>query len=191
MLAVTVLAVVTASVAWAAIIVPWRRRLVVVIVDGDSMAPTYRRGDHVLVRRVTSERVLAGDVVVIEKPSPDSRWRTPALPGSTGGRRWMIKRAVAGDPVPGGVLPTPLADGGLVAPGMLVLLGDNRDDSYDSRIVGFFPADRVLGIVVRNLTPSARQARCRSCSPSIAMGTSQARPDRTAPERSAPRLKAW
>jgi signal peptidase I len=33
----------------------------------------------------------------------------------------------------------------------LVLLGDNPDWSYDSRQFGYFPAERLLGVVVRTI----------------------------------------
>ncbi|MEV6653453.1 S26 family signal peptidase [Streptomyces sp. NPDC051219] len=37
--------------------------------------------------------------------------------------------------------------------GSLVLLGDHHAVSFDSRRVGYFPADRVLGTVLRRLPP--------------------------------------
>jgi signal peptidase I len=61
----------------------------------------------------------------------------------------MIKRvgAVAGEPVPEGI-PVPDA---VVPEGKLVLLGDNAEISFDSRIVGYFPAELLLGGVVRRM----------------------------------------
>ena len=61
----------------------------------------------------------------------------------------MIKRvaAVAGEPVPHGI-PVPDA---VVPDGKLVLLGDNADASFDSRVAGYFSADRLLGGVVRRM----------------------------------------
>jgi len=116
-----------------------RRRWVVVTVEGESMAPTYADGDRVLVRRVGADAVRAGQVVVVERPEV---------------RRCVIKRAVAvpGDPVP--VDRVPLLGSGperRVPEGMLVLLGDNAEDSYDSRRAGYFPAARLVGVVARRL----------------------------------------
>lgn len=131
--------------------------LVAVRVRGMSMAPAYRDGDRVLARRGLPP--TAGQVVVVERPAPGAGWSDRPLPATPRAataphRRWMIKRVVAvpGDPVPRDRVPA-LADvpEDLVPPGRLVLLGDNQEASYDSRHLGYFPADRVLGTVVRRL----------------------------------------
>ncbi|MFD6021750.1 S26 family signal peptidase [Streptomyces sp. NPDC060286] len=33
-------------------------------------------------------------------------------------------------------------------PGAVVLLGDNPENGFDSRLVGYFPVERVLGTVL-------------------------------------------
>ncbi|GHC68014.1 S26 family signal peptidase [Streptomyces cinnamoneus] len=131
------------------------RRLVAVTVDGRSMEPAYRDGDRVLVRRGALPG--PGEVVVVERPPYRAPWEEPALSRRAGARaiyerQWVIKRvaAVPGDPVPpGAVAGAGGADGECVPVGMVVLLGDNREQSYDSRHVGYFPAERVLGSVLR------------------------------------------
>ncbi|MGO4756065.1 S24 family peptidase, partial [Streptomyces sp. 2MCAF27] len=57
-----------------------RRKLVVVTVDGMSMAPTMTHGDRVLVRRRRPRQVRVGDIVVLEPPS-EGPWRTAATAG--------------------------------------------------------------------------------------------------------------
>ena len=123
-----------------------RRRLVAVTVQGPSMAPAYRHGDRVLVVRTKVDRLRRGQVVVVERPRPDGSWRPRS---SAAPPRWMIKRlaALPGDPVPADLA----TDATAVPPGMLVLLGDNEESSYDSRQVGFFPAERLLGVAVRKM----------------------------------------
>ncbi|MFF4412676.1 S26 family signal peptidase [Streptosporangium sp. NPDC001559] len=133
------------------------RGLVAVTVRGSSMKPAYRDGDRVVARR--GRPLRAGQVVVVEQPTPEREWPDPPVPQGAGEasmseRSWMIKRIVAvpGDPVPRARVPA-LSDApeDRVPPGRLVLLGDNQEASYDSRHVGYFPAERVLGVVLRPL----------------------------------------
>ncbi|MGK5552105.1 S26 family signal peptidase [Actinomadura kijaniata] len=113
-----------------------RRRYLVITVDGSSMSPAHRPGDRLLVRR--SGAVGRGQVVVFA-----DRWR-----------QWTVKRVAAapGDPVPRDLVPA-LRDvpETHVPPGLLVLLGDNAEDSYDSRHYGYVPVTRLFGPVVRPL----------------------------------------
>lgn len=132
-------AVVVAAVAGVAVL---RRRLVVVSVTGTSMHPTLRDGDRVLVRRAGVDQVARGDIVVLEPPVVVE------------GVRWLVKRAVAvpGDAVPRDTVPALREATDRVVPdGALVVVGDNRAHSSDSRTAGYFPADGLLGVVVRRL----------------------------------------
>lgn len=134
-----------------------RRRFVAVTVRGTSMWPAYDDGDRILVRRDLAPAL--GRVVVVERPTVGARWSTEPVPAAAraaviSGREWLIKRVAAtpGDPVPRERVPS-LAQvpDDRVPPGQLVLLGDNARASFDSRLVGYFPAERVLGAVLRTL----------------------------------------
>ncbi len=132
-----------------------RRKLVAVTVRGTSMEPTYHDGDRVLVLRGSA--LSPGQVVVAEQPAAlTGGWHRQPVSSRTDARsrRWLIKRlaAVPGDPIPRHDAPA-LArrQEDRVPPGMVVLLGDNRDMSLDSQAIGYFPVDRVLGIVLRAL----------------------------------------
>ncbi|MET8526569.1 S26 family signal peptidase [Micromonospora sp. NPDC005172] len=133
-----------AMVAWSRL----SRRFMVVTVRGQSMEPTFSEGDRVLIRR--GQRLQAGDVVVL---------RTAAARSTAAARpSCVIKRvaAVAGEVVPPYIGPA----GDRVPTGRLVLLGDNRSASFDSRQVGYFRIDDLLGTVVRRLgSPSAPPRR--------------------------------
>jgi signal peptidase I len=100
-----------------------RRTLAVVTVSGISMRPTYQPGDRVLLRRVPDRALRRGQVVVVEAP-----------PYGTGTRKWLIKRVSA-----------------LPGDGTVFVLGDNPAASGDSRLHGYLPVDRVLGVVLRRL----------------------------------------
>ncbi|WP_051468032.1 S26 family signal peptidase [Actinomadura oligospora] len=141
------------------------RHLVVVTVEGHSMAPTFQDGDRVLVRRRGLADVRVGDIVVLEPPNtPDFLTAPPPVAGGTAqaparpktpgaaAQVWNVKRvaAVPGDPVPSGVP----GEGGTVPSGRLAVLGDNPD-SVDSRQRGLYPGDGLLGVVLRRLGRSA------------------------------------
>jgi signal peptidase I len=142
-----------------------RHKFAIVTVAGDSMRPTLSHGDRVLVRRASMTQLRNGLVIVAERPAEDGGWTTdaPSWPGRA--RTLMIKRVAA---LPGDLLPD-LPDAatlaftadlhaesaqGHVPAGKLVLLGDNPTGSYDSRVFGYYPANRVIGTVVRTLRAS-------------------------------------
>ncbi|MFI6325931.1 S26 family signal peptidase [Nonomuraea sp. NPDC050556] len=120
-----------------------RNRLAVVTVRGESMVPTLRPGDRVLLLR--TRRLRRGRIVVLEPIGPGLRWRKGPIPAPADGE-WLVKRltALPGDPTPAEVAEGP------VPRGHLVVLGDGKV-SADSRLWGYVPADRVLGIVIYTL----------------------------------------
>jgi signal peptidase I len=146
-------------------VVRLRWRLVAVTVRGSSMEPTYREGDRVLVDR--AHVLSVGQVVVVEgpvvakaeQPAHGLLWRHPPVrprsrPDAVSGRSWLIKRvaAVPGDPVPRDRVPALSSTREDRVPhGKVVLVGDNPDASFDSRQAGYFPAERLLGAVLRPL----------------------------------------
>ncbi|MYT36583.1 hypothetical protein GTY66_11035 [Streptomyces sp. SID8356] len=123
-----------------------RSSLVIVTVTGLSMLPTYKPGDRVLVRR--RRRPTRGEIIVVKRPGRGGDLRNGRARGigsrfsGVSSDQWLIKR-VAG--IPGDIAP----EGGAVPPGKLVLLGDNASVSLDSRQLGFFSSEHVLGTVWR------------------------------------------
>jgi len=140
---VTLAVVVLAAVAWT------RWRLVTITVRGTSMRPALEPGDRVLIRRTrrpAAARLRRGQIVVAVPGQPGRAidHRHPLL---------IIKRvfAVPGDPVPRLAVPAlEAAPEAYVPPGRLVLLGDNPAGT-DSRQIGYFHADYLLGVVIRRL----------------------------------------
>lgn len=137
---------------------------IVITVTGPSMSPAFEPGDQVLLRRRPAGRIRRGTVIVLREPSPHHMWTGLPVAGRTAGRvgrtSWVIKRvaAVSGDPVPVSVR---RAAGGtaVVPPRAVVVLGDNRAQSADSRQWGFVPTHQVLGVAIRRIRslPSSGQ----------------------------------
>lgn len=108
----------------------------VVTVTGPSMQPTLWPGDRLLVRRTSVDGVRAGQIVVLDAEL-----------------QLIVKRVAAapGDQAPPGV---PAGADDRVPPGRLVLLGDNRGASVDSRTHGYYDGTRLVGVAVRPLPRS-------------------------------------
>ena len=131
-------------------------------VEGDSMLPTLRHGDRLLVTK-DYEDAVRGDIVVVEIERAGRRTtflkRVAALPGDEvvveGDRVWVNGRESA---------PVPIIVGDSGAPmhtvevpeDTLVVLGDNRPISLDSRFIGVIEIDKVLGRAVAIYAPFYR-----------------------------------
>lgn len=135
-----------------------------------SMFPTFDIGDQLIVEKVSKyvRTPSAGDIVVFEPPD------VLIEKGYSRGDAF-IKRVVAceGDTVriQGGEL---LVNGerraegyinerpnynfgpASVPPGEVMVLGDNRNNSYDSHIWGFLPKDHIIGRAVARYWPPKR-----------------------------------
>jgi signal peptidase I len=114
------------TLAWA------RRKLIVITVVGDSMAPAYRSGQRLLVRR---GGYRAGEAVVFRAP-----------PQRVHDVQWLVKRAVAvaGDPVPADLRERAAAT---VVPAGQLLVRSDAPDGLDSRQLGLIDDRDVLGVV--------------------------------------------
>lgn len=123
----------------------WMRdRLRIVEVRGQSMQPTYRDGDRLLVRR---GRAQTGRVVVFRRPA-----------GLGADVDWLVKRAVAtgGQPVPPPL--RAVVTEMLVPDGRLLVLGDNPR-SVDSRHFGYIAESDVLGTPIGRLSTGEETSR--------------------------------
>ena len=90
----------------------------IVKVDGDSMYPTLKDGEYVLMR-ITDE-VEVGDVIILHV---DYEYEMES--------EYIIKRVAK-------IAPT----------GSVYVLGDNADVSFDSRQCGYFPKEIIRGKVI-------------------------------------------
>jgi signal peptidase I len=134
-----------------------RRVLIVTTVDGTSMEPGLRSGGRVLVRR--TRRARRGQVVLFRAAhGPDG-----SAPRTGGDGTLLLKRVVAvrGDTLPAGWADPDVAQiaGTTVPRGSLVVLGDNRPTSWDSRHYGYVARDRLVGVVIGRPGPGPVRVR--------------------------------
>ena len=143
-------------------------------IPSGSMKPTLLIGDHILVSKFNYGVKLPlirstlipvgthkrGDIVVFIYPedrSKDFIKRLIGLPGDTieirdkqiilNGLPWSDSHGVNVDSliIPGSVQPRDNFGPVTVPEGALFVMGDNRDESYDSRFWGFVPMKDVMG----------------------------------------------
>jgi signal peptidase I len=143
-----------------------------VIVDGNSMYPTLHNGQRLLVvqKHYNSDRLpRRGDIVVLRDPQEKSIVvkRVIALPGEylimfdrqvriddkypEDNRRAMENAKPISEPYAHGEKPTYLM--GRLPSGTVWVLGDNRDDSADSRVYGPVPLSDIRGRAVYSFWP--------------------------------------
>jgi signal peptidase I len=122
------------------------------VVRGDSMLPTYKDGQVVLVNKIRASRgpLQRGDVILIEQGRDVIIKRVAFLAGDVIPPRetWMFRRVTEFFDIekPGSQgPPIPLLK---VPPGFIVVLGDNRRVSEDSRVFGPVKENEVIGRVV-------------------------------------------
>ncbi|RFU40769.1 S26 family signal peptidase [Actinomadura logoneensis] len=138
-LALGTLAALTAVAASAVAV---RRTLILTTVDGDSMEPSLRSGDRVLIRR--TRRVRRGQITLLRSDPHDVLLlkRAVAVPGDPLDEEWA---APVGERVAAATVPR----------GTIVVLGDNRPTSWDSRHFGPVRTSRVLGVYVTRVHAAA------------------------------------
>jgi len=143
-------------------------------IPSGSMKPTLQIGDHILVTKfnygvriplirstlIPIGKPARGDIVVFIYPedrSKDFIKRLIGLPGDTieirdkkillNGLPWSDAHGVYVDNlmIPGNVQPRDNFGPVTVPQDSIFVMGDNRDESYDSRFWGFVPMKEVLG----------------------------------------------
>lgn len=147
-----------------------------------SMAPTLEAGDHIVVTRYLGLRPQRGHVVVFRSPSrADDQLMVKRVIGEPGD---LIDARLGRVRVGGHTLPEPYllraAASGAISPqvipaGSYYVLGDNREDSIDSRSWGVVHEDLIAGRA-RMVLWSAQAFDTGEASAASASGTSVPRP---------------
>ncbi len=127
------------------------------VIPSGSMLPTLRVGDYILVNKFLYDfrSIRRGDIVVFKYPrneSEDFIKRAIGLPGDSLeiiGPQVFINGKPLREPYAVHAGPSPPADyhfGPIhIPPGRLFVMGDNRDNSLDSRFWGLLDHSKVLG----------------------------------------------
>ena len=129
-------------------------------IPSGSMLPTLQIGDHILVNKFVYYFVpiRRGDVIVFKYPQDESRdfiKRVIGLPGETlevRGRQVLVNGvpleepyAVYADRSTSPPLERVRVDPFVIPPGKLFMMGDNRDNSMDSRVWGVLDMHKIKG----------------------------------------------
>jgi signal peptidase I len=116
-----------------------------------SMAPTLRPGDQIVVTRYLGTEPERGDVVVFHSPNGSDELMVKRIVGVAGdlidsrlGRLRVGGHTVA-EPYVLNEATTGAIQAQLIPAGSFFVLGDNRENSYDSRSWGLVSRDRIVG----------------------------------------------
>lgn len=137
------------------------------IVDGESMEPNFLNRERIIVNKVLYDfrEPKRGEVIVFHVPDEQRDFikRVIAVPGDTvkvqGDTVYVngkaidepyLKAAIAkahaeGREYNNADFPNAQYPDGTVPPGTLFVMGDHRDNSKDSRMIGYIPMSRVVG----------------------------------------------
>jgi signal peptidase I len=140
-------------------------------VVGSSMDPTFFSGDKILVDKISKNFVNyeRGDVVVFRPPNNEKRHyikRVIGLPSeviklydckvyiSKDGEKFeLVEDYLANNECTVGSLEIPEGRSLRIPNDKYALLGDNRDHSVDSRMLGFISRDKIVGTVIFRFWP--------------------------------------
>ncbi len=153
-------------------------------IPSESMEPTLEVNDRLLVNRLsyTIHDISRGDIVVFDAPASSSALlkydqlvkRVIGLPGeriavtcgvvAINGKRLVedyVKFIPSGKNDPACVNPNPASDGRnqaevVIPAGAVFVLGDNRGNSEDSRVIGTIPVESIVGRAVVRYWPLNR-----------------------------------
>lgn len=183
----TLLEPIAAAVILAAVV---RSAVHVYSIPSSSMAPALRVGDHILVTRYLAGEPRRGDVVVFRSPADPSELMVKRVIGVAGD---LVDTRLGRVRIGGYTLPEPWVrreattgaiEAQVIPADMFYVLGDNREESVDSRSWGPIPASSVVGrarLVLWSSDVGREQARAASPSEATVI----------ADEGTGPRLFKW
>ncbi len=131
-------------------------------VPSESMYPTLTAGDRILVTKRSDYQPQPGDIVVFQNPTAKREQffvkRVVGIPGDRilveQGQTWRNGQSLVEPYLDR--LPDYRWEPEPVPPRHLLVLGDNRNESYDSHVWGFLPASKIVGRAYRISWPPER-----------------------------------
>lgn len=148
------------------IVVPFRKLVAQpFMVSGSSMVPTFENSDYLIVNQLTKHfgKYDRFDVVVFKYPEDPSKFYIKRLIGLPGERIIVDDSQVLlyNDIYPDGIsINSDYATGLTIGrtditlgPKEYFVLGDNRENSSDSRMWGALPLDNIVGVPVLRILP--------------------------------------
>lgn len=139
-------------------------------IPSSSMLDTLRPGDHLMAERLAvSEPIERGDIVIFTTPDSDKNFikRVVALPGETieiADKTVFINGRELEEPYAQFTMDDYQADRDTLPARQLeddqfFLMGDNRDESYDSRFVGAIERKAIIGRALYIYFPGGKEER--------------------------------
>jgi signal peptidase I len=141
---------------------------------GSSMEPTFYTGERILVEKITKHFLSPkrGDVVIVASPQENNKHyikRIIGLPGDIlkiydckvfvlrEGVRYQLEEAyLSSEECTVGSIAVKDGRSLRLKEDEYMILGDNRDNSIDSRVFGFLPKRAIIGRVVFRFWPLSR-----------------------------------
>ncbi|MCX6012646.1 MAG: signal peptidase I [Chloroflexi bacterium] len=150
------------------------------VIDGPSMEPNFYTGQWVIVSKLAykSGSPHRGDVIVCKNPAsnpPILIKRVIGLPGEkveiTGGKIYIDGKSLN----EGEYISIPTINGGkwTVPADSYFVLGDNRGNSSDSRILGFIPKSDIVGKAWLRIWPLNKFGRAPNFLPTLSINPLQ------------------
>lgn len=146
------------------------------IVDGQSMEPTLQNNDNLWVEKITPklDKLKFGDIVIVNVPEKVGKERNPLIKrvigveGDSieirGGKVFLNGKELVENYIGQNVTdcPNPEYAKLTVAKGFVYVLGDNREHSMDSRVIGPVEVKKISGKAIFRFLPLNKFGPIRS-----------------------------